>query len=163
MKACLNGYLLAVLLQFHAAAAPDTSLRYSKPARNWETEALPIGNGRLGAMIFGDPARERIQFNEESLWIGDEVDTGAYQAFGDVIVELGGQGAEIEIGEKNTPVLKGYRCARGRDKPSFWMNASPPSLRARSGVSSGRHQHFPFSTPQVIPADPHSAVTEIRS
>jgi alpha-L-fucosidase 2 len=73
------------------ATAAETSLWYDKPARNWETEALPIGNGRLGAMLFGEPSRERIQFNEESLWIGDEKDTGAYQAFGDVIVEFGNQ------------------------------------------------------------------------
>ncbi len=63
-------------------------LFYSQPARDWEREALPIGNGRLGAMIFGDIAREHIQFNEDSLWIGDENDTGAYQAFGDLYIEL---------------------------------------------------------------------------
>jgi len=39
-------------------------------------------------MLFGGAPSERIQFNEESLWIGDETDTGAYQAFGDVFVEL---------------------------------------------------------------------------
>ncbi len=45
-------------------------LWYSHPATNWERQALPIGNGRLGAMIFGDPARERIQLNEDTLWSG---------------------------------------------------------------------------------------------
>jgi alpha-L-fucosidase 2 len=52
------------------------------------TQALPIGNGQMGAMIYGGRQQEHIQFNEESLWIGDEVDTGAYQAFGDVFVEF---------------------------------------------------------------------------
>ena len=52
------------------------------------TQALPIGNGQMGAMVFGGIAKEHIQFNEESLWIGDEQDTGAYQAFGDVFVEF---------------------------------------------------------------------------
>lgn len=42
-----------------------------RPARDWMSEALPVGNGRIGAMIFGDPAAERIQFNESSLWTGD--------------------------------------------------------------------------------------------
>jgi len=70
------------------AQARDLNLWYDKPATNWEKEALPIGNGRLGAMIFGGVERERIQFNEDSLWIGDENETGAYQAFGDVYVEL---------------------------------------------------------------------------
>ncbi len=45
------------------------SLWYRQPAANW-VEALPVGNGRLGAMIFGGTARERIQFNEDTLWNG---------------------------------------------------------------------------------------------
>ena len=64
-------------------------LRYTKPATDWEREALPIGNGRLGGMIFGGVDKEHIQFNEDSLWIGDEQDTGSYQAFGDLYVEVG--------------------------------------------------------------------------
>ncbi len=63
-------------------------LWYEQPARNWETEALPLGNGRLGCMVFGGTGKEQIQFNEDTLWIGDEKDTGAYQAFGDFFVEL---------------------------------------------------------------------------
>ncbi len=71
------------------ATVADLTLRYEQPAANWETEALPIGNGRLGAMVFGGGSAERIQFNEDSLWIGDETDTGAYQAFGDLFIDLG--------------------------------------------------------------------------
>ncbi len=70
------------------AGEPDLTLWYDKPASSWQKEALPIGNGRLGAMLFGGVERERIQFNEESLWVGDEESTGAYQAFGDVFVEM---------------------------------------------------------------------------
>jgi len=44
-------------------------LWYKQPANNWN-EALPIGNGRIGAMVFGNPVNERIQLNEESLWAG---------------------------------------------------------------------------------------------
>jgi len=44
-------------------------LWYEKPAKQW-VEALPIGNGRLGAMIFGDPGNEVIQLNENTLWAG---------------------------------------------------------------------------------------------
>jgi alpha-L-fucosidase 2 len=69
--------------------AAGRTLWYAGPAKDWQKEALPIGNGRLGCMIFGDAAKERIQFNEDTLWIGDETDTGAYQAFGDVYVETG--------------------------------------------------------------------------
>ncbi|WP_433831222.1 glycosyl hydrolase family 95 catalytic domain-containing protein [Flavobacterium anhuiense] len=45
-------------------------LQYDKPASNWN-EALPIGNGRLGAMIFGNPGKEELQLNEEAIWAGE--------------------------------------------------------------------------------------------
>jgi len=48
-------------------SGPELSLWYNEPAEVWE-EALPIGNGRLGAMVFGRTDVERIQLNEESLW-----------------------------------------------------------------------------------------------
>jgi alpha-L-fucosidase 2 len=44
-------------------------LSYNKPATKW-TEALPIGNGRLGAMVFGNPIIEQLQLNEETIWAG---------------------------------------------------------------------------------------------
>lgn len=47
-------------------------LWYGQPAKDWN-EALPIGNGRLGAMIFGRPGTELIQLNEQSLWTGGPV------------------------------------------------------------------------------------------
>ncbi|MCX7049397.1 MAG: glycoside hydrolase N-terminal domain-containing protein [Candidatus Sumerlaeota bacterium] len=50
-------------------AEGDWALWYRKPAAEW-TEALPIGNGRLGGMVFGGVAREHIQFNEDTLWTG---------------------------------------------------------------------------------------------
>jgi alpha-L-fucosidase 2 len=59
----------------HAAATdPTTTLWYDQPAANWEREALPLGNGRLGAMIFGGVGHERIALNEESVWSGARVD-----------------------------------------------------------------------------------------
>jgi alpha-L-fucosidase 2 len=87
--AALTFTLLATTLFSTAAcSADDLKLWYDKPAANWEREALPIGNGRLGAMIFGGVPEEHIQFNEESFWIGDEQDTGAYQAAGDLYVRF---------------------------------------------------------------------------
>ncbi len=79
--------LLAPLAAPHAAEPPLT-LWYREPAKDWMSQALPIGNGRLGAMIFGGMQKEHIQFNEETLWVGDENDTGAYQAFGDIYIEF---------------------------------------------------------------------------
>ena len=61
---------------------------YDQPAGSWEAEALPIGNGRLGAMIFGPVDKETIQINEDSLWLGDEKDTGMYQNLGEFEVAL---------------------------------------------------------------------------
>ena len=52
-----------------ATAQNDLKLWYDKPASIWN-EALPLGNGRLGAMVFGDPAVERLQLNEETIWAG---------------------------------------------------------------------------------------------
>ena len=49
------------------------TLWYTQPAEQW-TEALPIGNGRLGAMIFGGVARERLQLNEDTLYAGGPYD-----------------------------------------------------------------------------------------
>ena len=47
----------------------ELKLWYNKPAANWN-EALPIGNGRLGAMVFGSPEQEQLQLNEETVWAG---------------------------------------------------------------------------------------------
>jgi alpha-L-fucosidase 2 len=52
---------------------PSLTLWYDQPASVW-TEALPIGNGRLGAMVYGKTASETIQFNEETLWTGQPHD-----------------------------------------------------------------------------------------
>ncbi len=55
----------------------------------WSQEVFPIGNGRLGGTVFGDPELERIHFNEDSLWVGNEHRTGGYQPFGDLYLGLG--------------------------------------------------------------------------
>ena len=66
-------FLILFLICSIFISANETSsqlkLWYNKPAQKW-TEALPIGNGRLGAMIFGGVENDRIQFNEETLWTG---------------------------------------------------------------------------------------------
>lgn len=52
----------------------DLRLWYSQPADDW-LEALPLGNGRMGAMVFGKTDTERIQLNEESLWSGSQINS----------------------------------------------------------------------------------------
>ncbi len=53
-------------------AKKPLKLWYDAPAKVWE-EALPVGNGRLGAMVFGDPVTEKLQLNEESIWAGSKI------------------------------------------------------------------------------------------
>jgi len=48
----------------------DWRLWYKQPATSWMQQALPISNGKIGAMIFGGIAEEHIQFNEKSVWSG---------------------------------------------------------------------------------------------
>ena len=55
------------------AASPDLTLHYTRPAAEW-VEALPVGNGRLGAMVFGGIHQERLQLNEDTLWAGGPYD-----------------------------------------------------------------------------------------
>jgi alpha-L-fucosidase 2 len=57
----------------------DYRIFFEQPATAWP-DALPVGNGRLGAMVFGGAARERIQLNEESVWIGERRDRNNPQA-----------------------------------------------------------------------------------
>jgi len=84
-----SALLLSVVLsatRLFAAAPGDLKLWYSQPAQKW-TEALPIGNGHMGAMIFGGTASERIQFNEDTLWRGkphDYVREGALEVLPEI-------------------------------------------------------------------------------
>jgi alpha-L-fucosidase 2 len=85
------------------AALADTKSKLclwsDRPAQTWMTEAYPVGNGPMGAMLFGGTEIERIQFNEISPWSGTRMaveglddegqDLGAYQAFGDIFIHLG--------------------------------------------------------------------------
>jgi alpha-L-fucosidase 2 len=66
--------LFAFALLSLASIAPAADLLwYRQPASNWN-EALPIGNGRLGGMIFGGAQQEQIQLNEDTVWAGEKRD-----------------------------------------------------------------------------------------
>ena len=76
MKRILRQLILAfaVIFCFSALAVSEPPvLWYQQPATKW-SEALPVGNGRLGAMVFGGAPEERIQFNEATLWTGEPRD-----------------------------------------------------------------------------------------
>jgi len=75
-----RSYLLAslALAACPCAQAEPSLLWYDKPATDWEKEALPIGNGRIGAMVFGGVESERLQISEKSLWTGGPGSEGGY-------------------------------------------------------------------------------------
>lgn len=71
----MKNIILAGLILFGLSCTPldnnkELKLWYDHPADTWN-EALPVGNGRLGAMVFGGVEKEHIQFNEETLWTGE--------------------------------------------------------------------------------------------
>lgn len=76
----------------------EYKLSYKQPAEQWSAEALPIGNGRMGAMFFGGIKQERIQFNEQSLWSGEnnwdgkyetgDLGFGSYRNFGELALDF---------------------------------------------------------------------------
>lgn len=70
----ISFFLIAHLCQ---GQDPQT-LWYYKPASDWSSEALPIGNGRMGAMLWGGVKKDVIQFNEQSLWSGSNNWDGDY-------------------------------------------------------------------------------------
>ncbi|TYC06638.1 alpha-L-fucosidase [Micromonospora sp. WP24] len=61
-----------------ADAGDPLTLWYDEPAADWETQALPIGNGALGGMVFGRVATETVQFNEKTLWTGGPGSAAGY-------------------------------------------------------------------------------------
>lgn len=66
-------------------------LWYEQPAVEWMTSALPVGNGRIGAMVYGGVEKEHIQFNDKTLWAGSKTDRGGYQNFGDIFIAFENQ------------------------------------------------------------------------
>lgn len=78
--------ILALVALLQVAPPPELRLWFRQPAEQWN-QALPVGNGRLGAMVFGRTADETIQLNEETLWSGgpyDPVVPGSYKALPEI-------------------------------------------------------------------------------
>ena len=100
--------LLSLIFCAFASANDDLRLWYDKPAVQWE-DALPIGNGHMGAMVFGGVVDERIQFNEDTLWTGnphDYVRDGAGDVL-DEIRKLVFEKREKEVTPPFSPVVRG--------------------------------------------------------
>ena len=102
MKKLLAFFLLAILPPAFAQIKAAHILWYDQPAKVWE-EALPLGNGRLGAMVFGRPAEELIQLNEATLWTGGPANPNpnpnAFSHLADVrrLLFAGDNGAAVKL------------------------------------------------------------------
>lgn len=83
MRKTVFSLVFIIASYIHTGAQPG-KLWYQQPAKVW-TEALPLGNGRLGAMIFGGVGEELIQLNESSLWSGGPVTTNVNPGAVDVL------------------------------------------------------------------------------
>lgn len=111
-------YLIAILLllSVNMCFAQDMKLWYSKPAVKW-TEALPLGNGRIGAMVFGGVEQDRIQFNEETLWSGEPRNysrPGAYKYLDSIrqLLFAGRQKDAEALAEKQFMGLKSFEAEK---------------------------------------------------
>jgi alpha-L-fucosidase 2 len=130
-------FAVAILAAFVTSAeVSDPVLWYSQPAQNWEKQAQPLGNGHLGCMVFGGVGRERIQFNEDSLWTGDDNPSGvyekmgAYQAFGDLFISM-------DMPDDSSPAFEGYRRE---------LRLADGIFRVEFGKNGVRHERTVFAS-----------------
>jgi alpha-L-fucosidase 2 len=124
MKTLLLSSLAGTVGSLMVLAEPNSGLIlwYQQPARSAMNEALPIGNGRLGGVVFGGVESERVQFNEDSLWTGDDNPSGddntmgAYQAFGDLILRFDDRPKPVITGSSgHKPSLPSEELAKSAD------------------------------------------------
>jgi alpha-L-fucosidase 2 len=90
-------------------------LWYRQPAGTWE-QAIPVGNGRLGAMVFGDPVNEHLQINEESIWAGSRVNNNNPKALKHL--------PELREAIFNSKYKKAY------DLAEKYLLGTPPNIRS---------------------------------
>ncbi len=103
--------VFAFQIQLHAT---DLKLWFEQPAQDWN-EALPVGNGRLGAMVFGGAEKERLQLNEETVWTGSPIERHnphAREAL-PLVRELLFQGQYVEAEKMAQEKIMGKRLERG--------------------------------------------------
>ena len=87
LLACLMMFLSISCLYSVDRNHDGYNLLFEKPASNWN-EAMPIGNGFIGAMVYGGVSQERIQFTEHSLCTGDMKKVGNFQPMGEIFIGI---------------------------------------------------------------------------
>lgn len=154
-----------------SAQQSDCRLWYDKPAKDWN-EALPVGNGRLGAMVYGDCHHETIQLNEESLWAGAKSDANAPAA--DKIPEIqqlllnGDIEKAVELSEKY--LKSDPLCVRSYqpfgdiriDMPSGKVSDYCRDLNLETGIASVSYKQDGVSYRREVFASAGSDVVVIR-
>ena len=103
--AFITATILCINCQKNQETQATYQLWYKQPATEW-TDALPVGNGRIGAMVFGKVDSERIQLNEESLWAGQPINNnnpGAKEHLSEIqqLLLKGDIARAVELGEKH--------------------------------------------------------------
>ncbi len=165
-------FLFLFLLCINFAYAQDLKLWYNKPAEKW-TDALPLGNGRIGAMVFGGLAQDRIQFNEETLWTGEPRKysrAGAYnyldsirsllfagkQKEAEALAEKQFMGLKSGEGSKEnwlTKILKNTTASAENFEDSQWKTMTVPSydgweVKGHDGLDGAVWLRTNFTLPQ---------------
>jgi alpha-L-fucosidase 2 len=146
-RSLIHTFVLALLAGAVANCATPASaleLWYRQPARNWN-QALPVGNGRLAAMVFGDPAREHLQLNEDSIWSGGKRDRSnpeASKAFPEVrrLIEQGHPAQAQEMIDRtmiSIPRALPVYETLGDLWLDFGLNADPGSYRRELNLNTG--------------------------
>jgi alpha-L-fucosidase 2 len=124
-------------------AAPEgpLCLWYTRPAANW-TEALPVGNGQVGAMVFGNISQERIQFNEHTVWTGqphDYAHEGAVKSLPEIRRLLQESRAALREAIKLDPDRKSKE-AKELDGKAHKLQREAEDLAGREFMSVPLHQ-----------------------
>jgi alpha-L-fucosidase 2 len=134
-------------------AQQPLSLWYKQPAAVW-TDALPIGNGRLGAMIYGGVREEHIQFNEETLWSGrprEYARKGAVQYLQPIrqLLFEGKQSEAEALGEKYFMGLKDPDdSAYARQKDAWFKSVRSDTTRAATDYNDNNWKQMTLPTPE---------------
>jgi alpha-L-fucosidase 2 len=139
----IGALLAGVSLTSATAANEALKLWYDKPAAEW-TEALPIGNGRLGAMVFGGTERERIQFNDNTLFTGRPHDYAHDGA------------------SKYLPVLRQLLFEGKQDEAHELANREFMSVSTRDGRRRTRQEKYQPFGDVILELPGHVNVTDYR-
>ncbi|MBW7890553.1 MAG: glycoside hydrolase family 95 protein, partial [Chitinophagaceae bacterium] len=128
--------MLLILCSFSSLQAPaqqDLQFWYTSPASQW-TDALPVGNGRLGAMVFGKYDRERIQLNEESVWAGSKINNNNPKA-GEFLPHI-------------RQALFGGSYKTALDLASQYLVGTPPRIRSYQPLGNFFIEYAPGGAPE---------------